>query len=231
MITIYQPPRVWGLPCMSPFCSKLETYLKMTGIPYKTKLSDFRSAPNGRIPYAEIDGEIVGDSSRIIGRLKSLYGDSLDQDLTQEQQATSLVIQRLFEDHLFRAVAWLRWSEEPSWHYVKGALAPFMPPVVGGMILKYVRKSFINELQMEPYSHEEIIELAKKDLEAFSQLLGDRPFVLGAKPHTIDATVYGFLIQLLDVPWESEVKTYATGLKNLSSYCERMKARFWATTP
>ena len=35
MITLHQPPRAWGMPNVSPFCVKLETYLRMTGVEYQ----------------------------------------------------------------------------------------------------------------------------------------------------------------------------------------------------
>ena len=35
MIKLFQFPPYWGLPNASPFCMKVETYLRMTGIPYQ----------------------------------------------------------------------------------------------------------------------------------------------------------------------------------------------------
>ncbi len=35
MITLHQFARVWDIPNLSPFCSKVETYLRMAGIPDK----------------------------------------------------------------------------------------------------------------------------------------------------------------------------------------------------
>lgn len=33
MVTLYQPPGAWGIPSVSPFCVKLETWLRMAGVP------------------------------------------------------------------------------------------------------------------------------------------------------------------------------------------------------
>ena len=35
MITLFQFQRYWGLPNISPFCLKLETYLRLAKIPYQ----------------------------------------------------------------------------------------------------------------------------------------------------------------------------------------------------
>src|SRR5476649_250215 len=99
MITVHQLPPAWGIPNMSPFCVKLETYLRMTGVGYQTALPDIRKAPNGRVPYIEIDGNLMGDSTKIIARLKKDHGDPLDQNLSKEQRAVALAFQRMIEDH------------------------------------------------------------------------------------------------------------------------------------
>lgn len=218
---------------MSPFCVKLETYLRMTKIPYQVALSDFREAPHGRIPYVKLDGRILGDSGRIIQELKRRHGDRLDQDLTPEQGARAVAIQRLIEDHTFRAMAWLRWSEPESWAAVKKVLIRIVPPMIapvfGGLLLSYIRKSFLRGLDMQDYTRDEIIAMAIQDIEALSKLLGDQPYFLGVQAHAIDATAYGFLIQLFYVPWNDPVKEKCLKFKNLTDFCERMKARFWAS--
>jgi glutathione S-transferase len=231
MITLYQPPAVWGLPSMSPFCVKLETYLRMTGVEYKTSPANFLKAPNGRIPYVKIDGSYLGDTTLIIERLKKEYGDSLDSKLTPSQKAQGLLLRRFFEEHLYFGGAFLRWSNEDSWKHVRDVLKPLMPPVVGGMVLRKVRKDFLRELKTQGLAEhptEQIVSIINEDLSALSTLLGNQPFFLGNDPSSIDATAYGFLMQQMYVPWDSPNKRHALSLPNFSAYCERMKARYWA---
>ena len=42
MVTLHKYISAWGLPDISPFCSKLEIYLRMAGWKYTTKVSDSR---------------------------------------------------------------------------------------------------------------------------------------------------------------------------------------------
>ncbi|MBC7396619.1 MAG: hypothetical protein H7333_04175 [Bdellovibrionales bacterium] len=51
---------------MSPFCVKLETYLRMAKLEYKIKSGLPNKSPNGRIPYVNLDGKLIGDSGIII---------------------------------------------------------------------------------------------------------------------------------------------------------------------
>jgi glutathione S-transferase len=216
---------------MSPFCVKLETYLKMAGIEYRSKAPNFAKAPKGRIPYVEFEGQIMGDSGLIIEEFKKRFGDPLDAKLTSEQRARAVAVGRLIEDHLYFAGAYLRWSDQESWEYVRDFFKSILPPVIGGLIIKKIRKDFLKDIQtqgMGKHTRDEVIALAREDLTAISVLLGDQPYFLGSEPTSIDATLYGFLIQYLWTPWDGPLKPYARSLRNLSDYCDRMKARYWS---
>ncbi|MFL5815771.1 MAG: glutathione S-transferase family protein [Bdellovibrionia bacterium] len=232
MITLHQPPRTWGLPNMSPFCAKLETYLRMTGVEYKLKGGNITEAPNGRVPYVKIDGKVMGDSTLIIEHLKKTHGDRLDSGLSPEQKALSQAVKGMVEDHLYFAAAALRWMDEGSLAHVRKAFLGFLPPVIGALIFdKLIRKDLVKLVKahgMGQHPREVILKFAMDDLTAVSTLLGDKPFFHGAEPTTIDATLYGFLIQVLWVPWDNELKQHALALKNLEPYCQRMKQKYFA---
>ena len=52
MIKLYQFAPAWDVPNLSPFCVKVETYLKMAGLPYELDSEKFcRAVPVG---YAAI---------------------------------------------------------------------------------------------------------------------------------------------------------------------------------
>jgi hypothetical protein len=146
MITLYQPPPAWGLPSISPFCVKLETYLRMAKIEYRSAKASIVKAPKGRMPYVDIEGKLFGDSTLIINLLKEKFGDPLDCRLTSEQKAQSLLLQRTTEDHLLYSLAWLRWSDEESWFYVHAYFKKLMPPVIGAVIIKLMRKGMLKNL-------------------------------------------------------------------------------------
>jgi glutathione S-transferase len=231
MITLYQPPPAWGLPSISPFCVKLETYLRMTKIDYKTRGSDIFKAPKGRSPYISLDGEMIGDSTLIIQKLKERFGDPLDGGLSREKKTQAVLLQRLVEDHLLPNVAWLRWSNENSFRYLYDYFKALMPPVMGRLIVPLIRKGMLKNMRTHgvgDHTQQEIVDFAFTDLEAIANSLGDKKFFLGDEPTSIDAVMYGFLIQLMWVPWDCPVKKQALAQKNLVEFCERMKQRYWS---
>src|SRR5262245_38562720 len=92
-LTLFQPPtRPWKTPNVSPFCTKLECYLRMAEIPYKTASMQIGKAPKGKIPYVELpDGKRMGDSHLIIDHLERALTDegkpALDAGLSAHDRA------------------------------------------------------------------------------------------------------------------------------------------------
>ena len=94
VITLYQPPSAWGIPSLSPFCTKVETYLRMVDLPYRTRGADPRKTPKGKVPWIDDDGRSVSDSSDIIDHLNARLGDPLDRALDHSQRALALLARR-----------------------------------------------------------------------------------------------------------------------------------------
>ena len=77
MIKLYQYPPMFGLPNPSPFCMKLETWLRMTGLPFEIeRIVDPRKGPKGKVPWVDDQGKKIADSAFIIEHLENAYGKS-----------------------------------------------------------------------------------------------------------------------------------------------------------
>ena len=62
-VKLYQFPPAWGLPNPSPFCMKLEVFLRLAEIPYEVVTwPDPRKAPKGKLPFIEHEGTRIADS-------------------------------------------------------------------------------------------------------------------------------------------------------------------------
>ena len=56
-IKLYQFPPALELPNASPFCMKLETYLRMAGLPFESVYTlNLRRAPKGKLPFINDGG-------------------------------------------------------------------------------------------------------------------------------------------------------------------------------
>jgi glutathione S-transferase len=95
MIKLYQFNPAWGLPNPSPFCMKVETYLRMASLPYEAinNAVPFK-APKKKLPYIEDGTRLVADSGFILKYLKLNYGDILDENLSDHEKARAHALSR-----------------------------------------------------------------------------------------------------------------------------------------
>lgn len=232
MITLYQFESAWGLPNFSPFCMKVETYLRMVGLDFQVKEGDVRKAPKGKLPFIDDDGKVVADSEFILDHLKKKHGDKLDEKLTNEQRAVGHLIRRTLEESTYFIVLHQRWSDERFWGEVSAMIKPKLPPVIGSMILPSIRKQVLNRCAQQgisKHTDEEIAAKGKADLTALAVILGDKKYFLGDEPSSVDACAYAFLANVLYIPFDGPLKSFAASQKNIVAYCERMKAQYYPT--
>jgi len=232
VITLHQFMPVWGLPNASSFCLKVETYLRMAGLPYQTAVVfNPAKAPKGKLPYITDGVRTVADSGFILEYLKTTYGDSLDAHLGAAERAQALALQRLLEEHLYWCAVYDRWAMDENWARVKPAFFGALPPGVRDLVAWLARRGQLQALHGQGtgrHTAAEVYALGNADLTALSDALADRPYFLGEQPTSLDAAAYALLANLLWVPIDSPLTRHARALGNLGAYAERMKRRYYA---
>lgn len=230
MLTLYALPGGWGLPSASPFVAKLETWLRMADIPYKRVVDPSKRGKKGKFPWVRLDsGEELCDSSHIIARLTQDHGVSIDADLDAEQRARALLVQRMIEDHLYFAVVYLRWQDPEGWAQTRPVFFRGLPPVVSTLLPPFIRSATVKSLHGQGtgrHSRADVEAGARADLEALSTLLGDRPWLLGDSPHSIDALGTVTVDAILRAP-SGGLAAHVEGLPNLVAYAARGRATWW----
>lgn len=225
---VWQMRPVWSLPNPSPFCMKLEAWLRLANVPHQLKsLTGPPRSASGKIPYIERnDGSLLADSNVIIETLTREWSVRLDAELSDEQQARGLMLRRLFEEDLYWVIVYERWVRSEGWKLTKpayfGTLPPFLRDLLPALIRRKVRRDAWGQ-GLARLSHAQVTEHAANDFAALESLLGGRPFFLGDHPTSIDATAYGFLANMLLAPVPSETRERLTGFPGLVSYVARMR--------
>jgi glutathione S-transferase len=210
---------------------KVETYLRMAHIPFEIKiLQDPRKAPKGKLPFIVDDGKTIADSSLIIDYLCKKYGDKLDAHLSKEQKAQALALKHLAEEHLYWIIVYSRWVDPAGWAIIKPAFFAALPGFMRNFIAEMIRKDMIKASKahgLGRHTPEEVYQFGVEDLTAISHTLGDKPFMLGDKPTSLDATIYASLMNILHTPVESPLKAHAKTFTNLKQYCKRMSEAYY----
>src|SRR5262249_43654250 len=122
---------VLGIPNLSPACMKLETWLRMTGIPYRVAPFDMTVAPKGKIPFITTEeGQLVGDSTLIVEFLKQRYGKDPDARLSKTERAVSLAFRRMLKENTYWVAMYTRYIVPDNWRLYRMAIASMLPPEI-----------------------------------------------------------------------------------------------------
>ncbi|MEM6599238.1 MAG: glutathione S-transferase family protein [Cyanobacteria bacterium P01_C01_bin.69] len=231
MITLYQFQPALGCYNASPFCLKLETYLRMAALPYEVAAdANVLKAPKKKLPYIQ-DGDLtIADSGFALEYLKETYGDPLDEGLSLPEQAIALSFRRLMEENLYWAMIYSRWAEEENWQVIHGLFFSDLPPVLRTLISRKVRKDTLEKVKAHGigcHTREEIYQIGKRDIKAVGDFLRDKPFLMGDRATSLDATGYGFVANLIRATLQTELSDYAKQFENLTAYCDRMENTYW----
>jgi glutathione S-transferase len=228
---LFQPARAFGLPNPSAFCVKVELYMRMAGIPYELALGDPRDAPKGKVPWINDDGHVLGDSTFIIEYLKTKHGDPLDGELTPRQQALGHAAQVMLEENLYYVSSYSKWVEDDGFAIYSAELFAGMPAEQLEYIPAMVRKRVIEKLTAQGigrHASQEVYEIGIKDVLAFSELLGDGPFLFGEQPTSFDACAFGVIGNIKDGPFAGPVRDTANSTANIAEYIDRIRQQYFS---
>src|SRR6187401_2151788 len=98
MITLHTFGPMFGLPDPSPFVTKADVLLKMSGLPFQARGGNFRQAPKGKMPYIEDDGVKIGDSTLIRLHLEKKYSINFDKHLSSVESGVAWAVEKMLED-------------------------------------------------------------------------------------------------------------------------------------
>jgi len=234
MLKLYSFGPSFGVFDPGPFCLKVHSYLRMSGLDYENfpAIDNLRNAPKGKLPFIDDDGELIADSEFIIEHLKAKHGDKLDAWLSAEQKATAYLLTKSLDENFYWCVLHSRWMNETNWPIVKKEFFGSLP-----FPLKYIIPAVVRREQKQSlYKHgigrnneKEIQRIGERSLENLSVLLGDKPYFFGAQVCSFDAVAYGMLAQAISVDLDSALKQNAYRYDNLVQYCKRIENRYYST--
>jgi glutathione S-transferase len=226
MITLYGFGPMFGLPDPSPFVLKTLTQLKMSGLPFALERARIADSPKGKIPFIR-DGEtVLGDSVFILDHLKAAHGVDLDAHLTPEQKSVGWALERMLEDHLYWAIIHARWAIDENFEKGPSQFFAGAPEEVKAQA-KASMKAQLHGQGFGRHAPDEITALAERDFASAAALLGDKPFVFGERPCSVDATLFGFTASAATPFFQSQVRQAAERHPNLIAFQWRMMDRYY----
>lgn len=238
VVYLYQFSRTPLLPSLSPYCLKVETWLRLAGVKYENVDHKIKyRSKKGQLPFVEVNGDEIADSAIIIKELSQKFGQDLDVCLTTEQRNLAHATISMIENHLVWVVLWWR-AKNPD-QVLKGykvnlqhALGTRIPNGILNFFFKFAfgRKATkkVKAQGMGVHSAEEINEFGQEDLKVLSDMLADKPFFFGDEPTTLDVVVFAHLAQIyfIDKEVSYPLRDFMTeSCPNLVGLVNRMKER------
>lgn len=215
----------------SPYVARVEAYLRLIDVPYKKAKSRGGSEnPRHKVPFANIRGRMVDDSSRIIETLREVFSVDIDSGLTKEQATTGHLIRQTLQGSLYWVILHQMFDVPEGRRIFSAYKTAALPPVVSTFIMRMilrVQRANLVGCGVGRLPHSEIVKKGQDDTRAISSILGDHKYILGtAKPTSFDSDVYAFIVFLfydetqVVQPWVQEMKKECP---NLVDYVKRMR--------
>ena len=232
MIKLYSFFPAFGLVDPSPFVVKVDLYLRAAGLEFLRvpSIRNMRKAPKGKLPYISDGDRVVADSSFIIAYLKAEYGDALDGWLSAEQKAVAHAFTKMLDENTYWCLVHDRWINPQCWPVVSRVFFGGLPWPLRAIVPAIAQARTRNSLYkhgLGRHSKDEILEIAKRDLKALSDYLGDKDWFFGRGPTTLDVCAYAFVAGLVIPPLQSRMADAAHAFPNLVRLVDRVKSRYY----
>ncbi|MCG8313868.1 MAG: glutathione S-transferase family protein [Pseudomonadales bacterium] len=230
-VTLYQFQRAWDVPSPSPFCMKVEGFLRLAGVDHKIAIqNDPRKAPKGKLPYISHRGKKIGDSNLIIEYLSKELGTDLDSELSAEEKAIHHAMRVMLDERLYFAMLYSRWADDDNWDLLKDSLFSAIPRLVRGVITNKIRGGVVSDLHsqgMSRHSADEIYKMGIEDLRCLSEYLGDKEWFGGGSPCILDICAVSYLVNFIRPPIQCPINDYVKQNSRLTGYTDRAMARIF----
>jgi len=236
-VYLYQFARCPTIPSVSPFCLKVETWLRMVGIKYENVDHKMRyKSKKGQLPFVEVNGKEIADSDIIIRELSQHFDKSLDEGLTPDQRNISHAFESMLNNHTSWVVRWWRYNNPDEFIRaaqmdIKRTLNSRLPKGLLNLFFKWGFKSNIKQAighGLGRHTSEEIYDFGKSDLKALSEYLVEKDYFFGKEPHLLDCVAFAHLCQFVYVPFAEMKEWMETETPNLVAFVEKMKNRYWS---
>lgn len=225
MIDLYQFPPLFNVPNLSPFCMKVEGFLRIADIPFEIiATKDSQQAPKGKLPYIRDNGIAIADSELIMDYLESKLEFRVDGHLSSMQRASHHAFIRMLDEHVYWALQYSRYEEESNWQILKQHLYGHIAPPASTLMAAKARYKVRQQLHahgLGRHNREEVYAKACKDIAELALLLGDKKWFGGNYVSKLDLTALAYLSNILIPELPSQLSDCVKKHGNLETFCVR----------
>ena len=175
-------------------------------------------------------GTVVPDSTFIRWHLEKRHDIDFDPGLTDEEKGIAWAFEKMCEDHLYWVMVWERWLIDENFEKGPRTFFDIIPALLRPLVVPKIRRDVKRDLRgqgLGRHSHQELTQLAIRDLDALSSFLGDKPYLMGDQPCGADAAVHSALTSVMTEFFQTPVQKAANDQANLVAYRDRGLAEWF----
>ncbi|EFO83167.1 hypothetical protein CRE_12986 [Caenorhabditis remanei] len=222
-VYLYQYARLKKCPHLSPFCMKIDMLCRVYNIPFEVVVCTSERSRNGLLPFIELNGEHIADSSLIEMRLKSHFKI---QPLQGELEAQSVALSKLVDTHLFFILVRFKIAVQEYYEVLYSCiglprfLSFIMIPILKATIGKSVYTKSAGAIG--EFEWDELDQFLHKDLQAIQTLMKGK-YLLGDTISSADITLFSHLATVY-YPLRCHVSdVLEKDFPKILEYCERIR--------
>ncbi|CAI4232379.1 unnamed protein product [Auanema sp. JU1783] len=225
VVYLYQFPQVKTARNLSPFCLKIETFLRINKISYELRDTVLARSEHGLLPFIELNGEHIADSKIIEQRLIAHF--DVKPVGTEQDEAVGHLISRAFDLHTFFLFIHFKIAEPEkmiallSGFGLPKILLPVLVPIAACLFKRKANKKVSGALG-GLYSESDFKSQLKLDLQALDTVLSDKKYLGGDKISTHDCGVFGQLTTVY-YPFDNYCKDAIDEFPRLVKYMENIR--------
>jgi len=235
LVYLYCTPRSPVIPSLDPYCLKVESWLRVADVKYEMVEHNMKlRSRKGQLPFVEVNGEEIADSTVIIRELSRRNAADLDEKLTSQQRGVASCASAMLENHFSWVIkAWRSKNPEQMLQAYKMDLQQITgktwpKPLLNFLYKRQAKKNFKAVLSqgLGVHSAEEIDVFGQGDLHALTELLGEQQYFFGDSPSTLDIVAFANLAQLMYMDKETKcpLRNWLTeNCPKLVEFCQRFK--------
>ena len=246
-LILHRWPGRWNLPSLSPECIAVETYLRLAGLRFAAE--DCRThyaSPSGALPALDqnldvVGGAVPGDANRdptgalarhrIVEHLRRKVCD-VDAHLGPDDRAQLAAYVALVEHKLATATAWYQWIDKDRFaKHTRPAYGAAFPAPLSHVLPWMWRRTQLAGAAAHALDDDRVRDGLKVAYASLASKLASTggPYLLGAKPTSVDALLFAHLAYHARAPCMDAARGIMRAFPALIEYVEDLERSIFPT--
>jgi glutathione S-transferase len=220
----------WGIVSLSPYCTHVEAWARMAGIPYDREVAKTGSAPDKALPYGTVGSKVLRNPDVLRSWLAEQTDAEMRDTMSEADYALDTALSRMVAEHFVWCFLYSRWVYEPGWNGVVPQLREFVPPVIGGLLIGVFRSKIIKMIAGRGFPKSEEARVWRdgvQDVKTMSTVLGEGEWFVNDKPTGLDANIYSVLANVVHSPGDTPLKEAVNAHPNLLNFVKRVEETYF----